>query len=66
MSALSERNVLISGGVREKNIVVEWAYTAQQIITNHTNNVSPGELEFLKILSNVDNPVTLFVIRPSN
>jgi hypothetical protein len=70
VSGLSSGNVLFSGGVREKNIVAEWAFTAEQVISNSNNNntskVSTGELILLDALSKAENPANLFVIRPSS
>ncbi len=63
LSGLGADNVLFSGGVREKGVVAEWAYTAQEVIANHTDKVSTGELE---VLNAIENPYNALVIRPNS
>lgn len=62
VSGLDADNVHFSGGLREKGIVAEWAYSAKDILANNDGKVLPGELE---ILSLIDRPASVLVVRPS-
>jgi hypothetical protein len=59
VSGLEADNILFSGGVREKGVTAEWAYTASEVIASHQDKISSGELQFLSTIETVANALVI-------